>query len=67
VCQPSSSEEKASKYKCPQCSIRFCSLECFKKHKNESEAKYYCANFQTANKTVNFEKQANEGEEEEKQ
>lgn len=25
-----------SKYKCPKCSIRYCSLECFKAHKNDS-------------------------------
>lgn len=25
-----------SKYKCPKCSTRYCSLECFKAHKNDS-------------------------------
>ncbi|XP_072548868.1 zinc finger HIT domain-containing protein 3 [Salminus brasiliensis] len=27
--------EKLPKYRCPTCRIRYCSLDCFKKHKNE--------------------------------
>ena len=52
VCSPEL--DKPSKYKCPQCTIRFCSLECFKKHKNEAEAAYHCSKFIQQSAVVTF-------------
>jgi hypothetical protein len=48
LCQVCKVDGKPPKYKCPACTIRFCSLECFKKHKNEGDgefSEYHCDQF----------------------
>ena len=35
-------EKTPSKYCCPQCSIRYCSVPCFKLHRESSDSKNFC-------------------------
>eukprot|EP00347_Sterkiella_histriomuscorum_P003000 403365982 len=41
-CQICKDSTKPSKYRCPNCFVKYCSLDCFKLHKNDQDSEIFC-------------------------